>query len=89
MGRWFPRGGGSPWAGGTALIQEWLRLISREPLVLGVLLSSCVWEDRVLLRSGSLWPCPLDPAQPMEYPKGMSIKTSPAPLLPPSVSQDG
>lgn len=89
MGRWFLWGDGRPRARGSALIQEWLRLISREPLVLGVLLSSCVWEDRVLLRSGSLWPCPSDPAQPMEYPKGMSIKTSPAHLLPASVSQDG
>lgn len=58
MGRWLLQGGGSPGAWGSVLIQEWLCLISREPLVLGVLLSSCIWEERVLMRAGSLWPCP-------------------------------
>lgn len=76
VGRQLPWRGGSPRAWGTTRIQERLCLISREPLVLRVLLSSCVWEERVLMRPGSLWPCPSDPAQPMEYPKGMSIKTS-------------
>lgn len=58
VGSWLFRSGRSSGAWNTTLIQEWLCLISREPLVLGVLLSSCVWEERVLMSSGSLWPCP-------------------------------
>lgn len=82
MGRWLLRGGGSPRAWDTTLVQEWLCLISREPLLLGVLLSSGVWEKKVLVRSGSLGPCPWEPAQPMQYPKGRSIKTHHPPPCP-------
>lgn len=82
MGRWLLRGGGSPRAWDTTLVQEWLCFISREPLLLGVLLSSSIWEERVLMRSGSLWPCPCDPSQPMRYPKGMSTKTHHPPPCP-------
>lgn len=44
MGRWLLWGDGGPWARSPALVQEWLGLVSREPLVLSILLSSCVWR---------------------------------------------
>lgn len=83
------RSGRSPRGWGTTLIQEWLCLISREPLVLGVLLSSCVWEERVLMSSGSLWPCPWDPAQLKGDPKGTGISTHhPLPCPSPSPTDE-
>lgn len=54
VGSWLLGSGRSPRAWGAALVQEGLCLVSREALVLGVLLSSCVWEERVLVSPG---PC--------------------------------
>lgn len=59
MGSWLLGGGRSSraWgAWGAALVQEGLCLIPREALVLGVLLSSCVWEERELVSPGPSGP---------------------------------
>lgn len=53
VGSWLLGSGRSPRVWGADLVQEGLCLISREALVFDVLLSSCVWEERVLVSPGA------------------------------------